>query len=123
MNTTITILCVDDEPINLMIFERNFKKRFSVFTAESGFDGLKLLQAHPETNIVITDMKMPGMDGLEFVERAKSEFPNIIFFILTGFEITDDIRDALNAQKINRYFRKPYSVKEIDEAITQLLNR
>jgi YesN/AraC family two-component response regulator len=85
MNQLRTLLYVDDEPLNLMLFEINFKKKFIVKTAMSGESGLVILNREPAIQVVITDMKMPGMNGIEFIIKAKEHFPEIVFFILTGY--------------------------------------
>ncbi len=117
MNEKTPLLYVDDEPINLKIFELTFSNRFQVVTALSGFEGLAVLEQDPNFKVVISDMRMPKMDGLEFIAKAKEMFPNIVFFILTGYEITDEISDALNKGLINKYFRKPFDIKEIETSV------
>ncbi len=112
-NKMISVLYVDDEPINTKLFALNFKTLFNVLTADSGYTGLDMLKEHSEISVVISDMKMPGMNGIEFISQAKKEFPNIIFFILTGYEITEEIAEALNINLINKYFQKPFNLKEI----------
>jgi len=67
MNEHHTILYVDDEPINLELFEMNFQKRFNVLKALSGAEGLKILESKADISFVVSDMKMPGMSGLEFI--------------------------------------------------------
>ncbi len=113
----ISVLYVDDEPINLKLFELNFDSIFRVQTASSGQEGLQMLRKHSKFEVVISDMRMPGMDGLEFIREAKSNHPDIVYFILTGFEITDEIAEALNQRLIQKYFRKPLNFKEIEMSI------
>jgi response regulator RpfG family c-di-GMP phosphodiesterase len=119
MSDKITVLYVDDEPINLMIFNLNFKNRYNVVTALSGSEGLAKLEQHPETIILISDMRMPGMNGLEFIRKAKENYPSIVCFILTGFDITKEIAEALESNLINKYFSKPFNVKEIEKSISE----
>ena len=121
MDEKITILYVDDESVNLKLFEINFKKIFNVLTAESGAEGLEQLKVNPHTIVVISDMKMPGMNGIDFIRLAKKDFPHIRFFILTGFDITEEIADALNERLIHKYFRKPFNMKEIEDSILEFL--
>jgi two-component system response regulator (stage 0 sporulation protein F) len=121
MNLNNALLYVDDEPINLRIFALNFGKKYKIITAESGFEGLEVLQSAPEVKIVISDMRMPGMNGIEFIKLAKQEFPDIVFYILTGYEITEEIADALNEKLIHKYFRKPFNMREIDDTIEKVL--
>jgi len=121
MNNPATLLYVDDEPLNLQLFAFNFKHKFDVKTAESGNDGLEILRSHPNVSVVISDMKMPGMNGIEFIQKAKEHSPGIICFILTGFDITDEILFALREKLIQKYFRKPFSMTEIETAILEEL--
>jgi YesN/AraC family two-component response regulator len=121
MSKKISVLYVDDEPINLKLFELNFVNTFNITTASSGFEGLEILKKNPDIPVVISDMRMPKMDGLEFIAKAKKEFPNTIFYILTGYDINEQIADALNDRLINKYFRKPLNYKEIETAINELM--
>jgi two-component system, response regulator, stage 0 sporulation protein F len=123
MADLIKILYVDDEPINLMLFERIFGKKYNIMTAESGLSGMKILSENLDIRIVISDMRMPLMDGLEFTKKAKENFPGIIFFILTGFGITEPIMEALDINLIDRYFQKPYQMEEINNAIKTAIER
>ncbi len=116
-----SILYVDDEPINLLIFRKNFEKSYNIITAESGFQGLERLKNNPAIRTVISDMKMPGMTGVEFIRIAKKEHPEIVFFILTGFDITKEISEALTDKVIHQYFRKPINIKEIESAINSVI--
>jgi CheY-like chemotaxis protein len=115
------VLYVDDEAINVMLFKANFKKTFAVITGLSGFEGLDLLAQHPDVRVVISDMKMPGMNGIEFIRKAKAEYPHLVFFILTGFDITPEIEKALATGLIAEYYSKPFNVRELEAAILGVL--
>ena len=81
----IAILYVDDEDMNLFLFKSNFGKKYPVFTANSGPEGLKVLEENDDKIIVvISDMSMPGMNGVEFIMKAQQKYPLIGYFILTG---------------------------------------
>lgn len=122
MNNAIRILYVDDEPINLMLFQNMFESNYQVLISESGVEGLKVLEEEKNIQIVISDMKMANMSGLEFIRIAKEKNPHVHFYILSGFEITDEIKDALSQKLIYRYFQKPFNMKEIDTAIKEKLD-
>ncbi len=121
MKGKVNILYVDDEQLNLQLFAIVFKKKYNVTIAESGSEGLTKLEQDKTISVVISDMRMPGMNGIEFISKAKMKFTNLFYFILTGFEITNEISDALNQKMINKYFKKPLNSKEIEKTITETL--
>jgi response regulator RpfG family c-di-GMP phosphodiesterase len=120
MNKRVKLLFVDDEPINLMLFETCFGDSYSVITATSGDEGLTVLANQTGISIVFTDMKMPGMNGVEFAQKAKAMYPEISFFILTGYGLTDPIKEAIDAKIIVDCLFKPFDIEEVERAITNL---
>ena len=116
-----TILYVDDDLLNLEIFAYKMNQKYNVITAMSGLQGLTALNTNSEIKIVISDMKMPGMNGIEFIKNAKKKFPNIICYILTGYAITEEIASALNEKIIEKYFNKPYNMKDLEFVIDAAL--
>jgi len=121
MNKRIKILYVDDEDVNLELFEIVFSEKFDVVTAVNGEKGLEKLCADGQIKVVISDMKMPGMNGVEFIRLAKEKCNEKLYFILTGYDISPEIRDALNSGLIIQYFSKPFNMKEIENAIFSVL--
>ncbi|WP_462280947.1 response regulator [Salinivirga cyanobacteriivorans] len=117
MDNQKRILYVDDEQINLVLFQSMFNKYYGVTIAESGIQALNLLESMNTPDVVISDMRMPGMNGLEFIAAACEKYPMIDFYILTGYEITDEIQEALNQGVIKHYFQKPFKMKELSAAI------
>jgi len=122
MNQSVTLLYVDDEPLNVMLFERVFRRYFNIITANSGFTALDKLSAHPQISVVISDMKMPGMNGIEFIKCANEQFPRCTYFILTGYDITPEIAEAIDKKMIIKCFRKPFDEKEIINSVNQSLS-
>jgi len=120
MNAGKSLLYVDDEPMNLMLFELNFGNNYRIYTAESGISGLEILEANPEISVVFSDMRMPGMSGIEFVREAKKNYPAVKFLILTGFGITDEIQNALQSGLIAKYISKPFNMKDILDSIKDI---
>lgn len=122
MDTNIAVLYVDDEPINVMLFKANFKNKFNLFTANSGKEGLQILQDNSNIQVVVSDMKMPELNGIEFIRLAAAKHKSVSYFILTGFDITPAIAEALDEGLIHKYFRKPFNIKEIEGAILNVIN-
>lgn len=119
MENKLKILCVDDEPINLLVMELSLKHKYEVLKAETGFDGIQTIDANPDIKVIITDMKMPGIDGVEFVRIIKRDYPEIGVIIVTGFDMNSEIEDAINENIIFKYFRKPYDLNEFEKSLAE----
>lgn len=117
MSKSITILYVDDEPVNLELFTIHFEQKYKIETARSGIEGLEKLKSSKSIGVVISDLTMPVMHGLEFIQLAKKEHPHIIYIILTGCDLTSEIIDALNIGLINNCLYKPFDLIAIDKTI------
>jgi len=126
MTKRITILYVDDEDINLFLFEKSFTGLYNVITANSGEQGLKKLADYSnDIIVVITDMRMPVMDGLTFIRKAKETFNNIAYYVLTAFNYNEEIDKAIEERLINKFFTKPFDIElikaEVDRVASKLL--
>jgi two-component system, response regulator, stage 0 sporulation protein F len=106
-----------------MLFEVNFSRNYDIITALSGIEALEKLRKIPGISVVISDMRMPGMNGIEFISLARKEFPAVYYFILTGYDITPEIANALNNQLILKYFRKPFNAKDIEKSIELVIKQ
>jgi two-component system, response regulator, stage 0 sporulation protein F len=115
------ILYVDDEEINLVIFRIPLQSRYTVLTALDGHKGLEILASHPGIKMAFSDMRMPMMNGIEFIKKAKENFPDMPFYILTGFEIIPEIQQALDNGLIRKYYRKPFKLEEIEAEIEAVI--
>ena len=93
MNKNPKVLYVDDEQINLMMFEISFAEKFDLVTASNGMEGLKILENGPTINVVVSDLKMPGLDGIEFIKKAKERFPRKKYFFIN--RVRDDNRYSI----------------------------
>ena len=118
METKKKILYVDDEFVNLRIFEINLNKKYEVLTAETGMTGLEILAKNPDIIAVVSDMRMPVMDGLAFIKTAKELYPDKVYYLLTGFELQGDIEEAIQSKLIQEYFKKPVDMMAIHTAIS-----
>ena len=111
------ILYIDDEDVNLRIFNINLSGKYDVITSNSGRDGLKLLSESEDVNIVVTDVRMPYMSGIEFIERATKIRPGITFFILSGHNMSEEIESLIELGIVKKHFRKPFNLREIGTEI------
>ncbi|GBF41239.1 putative two-component response regulator [Leptospira ellinghausenii] len=107
------LLYIDDEVINLYLFREMFRKDFEVLIAGSGEEAWEVFLETKEIKYVISDMRMPGMSGLEFIKRAKLERPNVIFCLLTGYDLTKEMLRAIEEKQVACYFSKPLDPAEI----------
>ncbi|MFD2144744.1 response regulator [Mucilaginibacter antarcticus] len=114
----ITILYVDDEENNLFSFKAAFRIKYQVYTAISGDEALKIL-AEKAVHIIVTDQRMPGMTGVEFLEKVILAFPDPIRLLLTGYADMAAVVDAINKGKIFHYLTKPWNEEELDITINR----
>ncbi len=111
------VLFVDDEDINLFIMQKRFENNYDVITANSPMKGLDILENESDIRIVVTDLRMPEMDGLEFVEKAKALYPSTSFFLLTGYEYNEEIDNSVKSGRVSKVFGKPFDFDEMNEVI------
>jgi signal transduction histidine kinase len=104
---TAHVLFVDDEEPNLVVFEAVCGDDFPVLTASSAADGLALMKEH-EIGVVLTDQRMPGMTGIELLEKVETEYPDTIRLLITAYSDLQAAEDAINRGHVRRYMRKPW---------------
>lgn len=110
--TMHTILVVDDEPNYLVVLSELLKDEgFEVFTASDGSEGLKVVE-EVDLDVIITDMQMPGMNGLEFLREVKGRFIDLPVVMITAFAEVDKAVEAMRGGAYN-YLAKPFSNDEL----------
>lgn len=118
-----TLLLVDDEPNVLAALRRLFRGQpLRVVSAESGAQGLSILRSE-HVDVVISDMRMPEMNGAEFLEAVRAEWPQTVRLLLTGHADIQSILDAINRGEIYRYITKPWDDNDIVLTVRQALER
>jgi CheY-like chemotaxis protein len=111
------MLVVDDEPDNLDLLYRTFRRDFSVLRAESGLAALEMLAAEGEVAVIISDQRMPEMKGTEFLSRTVPQFPDTMRIILTGFTDVEDLVEAINSGQVYKYITKPWDPNELKTVV------
>ena len=111
------MLVVDDEPDNLDLLYRTFRRDFSVLKADSGVRALELLAQEGEVAVIISDQRMPEMKGTEFLSKTLPQFPNTVRIILTGFTDIEDLVDAINSGQVYKYITKPWDPNELKAVV------
>jgi response regulator RpfG family c-di-GMP phosphodiesterase len=118
-----TILCVDDEPNILSSLRRLFRARgYQILVAQSGQEGLEILK-NEAVDLVISDMRMPEMDGTQFLELVRQQHPDCIRILLTGYSEVHSIIAAINRGEIHRYISKPWDENDILLVVKQAMER
>ena len=114
------ILYVDDEEVNLRIFQRAFKRYYEVFTATGGAEGIKIL-AENHIDLLMTDQRMPGMSGTELLMEVVPKYPNIARMIMTGFSDEEEIIKADQEVGLERFLVKPWNQEELKKEFEKAL--
>lgn len=115
----ITVMIVDDEADLLQSLSRAFTRRaFRVLTAESGSRALEILE-NVLVDIMILDVKMPGMDGLEVLRRVKQKHPSIQVILLSGHPSVDTALEGIN-MGASEYMKKPAEIDELADTMRRL---
>lgn len=115
----LRMMVVDDEPDNLDLLYRTFRREFQVFKAESGLAALQVLEKEGEMAIIISDQRMPGMNGTEFLSKTVDRFPDTIRIVLTGYTDVEDLVEAINSGKVFKYITKPWQPDELKAVVQQ----
>lgn len=116
------VLYIDDDHLNLRVFEANFRTRYRVVCCRSGADALREITARPsEIGVILTDQRMPEMTGVELLERAREVVPDALRMILTAYSDIQAVMDAVNRGQVSRYFVKPWDKDELVTALDDSL--
>jgi len=116
------VLYCDDDALNLRVFDANFGQRFRIFRCSSPNEALALLeQRRGEIGVVVSDQRMPGMSGVELLERARTLAPDAKRMLVTAYADLQAVVDAVNRGQVTRYFVKPWDRAEMLAALEDAL--
>lgn len=124
MTTALRILCVDDEEYVLRSLKRLLlDEPYELFVATSGAEGLAMLRATSPLQVIVSDYRMPGMNGVEFLREVRASWPNTVRIVLSGYADTAAIVAAINEGQIYRFIAKPWNDEELKLAIANAFER
>ncbi|MEW6601832.1 MAG: response regulator, partial [Nitrospirota bacterium] len=122
MNEDVRILCVDDEKSVLKSLERLFLDTdYEILTATSGEEGLDLLRNTGHLQLVVSDFRMPKMNGVDFLKEVYKIRPDTVRIVLSGYADTAAIVEAINEGKIYKFIPKPWNDDELKITISHAL--
>ncbi|MGA2936020.1 MAG: HD domain-containing phosphohydrolase [Syntrophobacteraceae bacterium] len=114
----VKILFVDDDPNILAAFHRQLRKYFPVHTAMGGEEGLRAVVEQDPFAVIVSDLRMPGMDGIQFLSRVREIAPDSVRIMLTGNADLSTAIDAVNEGNIFRFLTKPCEQKTLIKALS-----
>lgn len=112
MDKKYSILAVDDELDNLQLLKRTLRRNYHITTACCGEEAIEILKEN-SFDLIISDHKMPGMDGTELLKYIYENYPETIRLLITAYTDVPILIDAINTGKIYRYIKKPWSPEEV----------
>ncbi len=115
----LKLMVVDDEPDNLDLLYRTFRREFRVFKADGAISALEVLDKEGEMAIIISDQRMPLMNGVEFLSKTVDRFPETIRILLTGYTDVEDLVGAINEGKVFKFITKPWNPEQLKETVNQ----
>lgn len=110
------VLYVDDERANRIVFEQSLKSEFTIKSVESAKAALDVL-AQEEVAVLVTDIRMPEVDGLDLLRIVKEKYPNTLRMVITAFSDVDPILRAINEGLVARYIVKPWERTELIQCL------
>ena len=109
-----TILAIDDEENNLLLLQRTLRGDYTILLASSGQEALDIIKEHgEEISLIVSDQKMPFMEGTDFFKKISVSYPNIIKILLTGHSNIDILVDAINECNLFQYILKPFEPEQL----------
>lgn len=115
-----SILFLDDDIDNLNLLKSIFSKSYEVYTALSIEEAFSVLENN-SISLVITDYKLPHLNGVEFLKDVYEKYPETMRILITNYTDSAVLIDAINAGKINQFVKKPYNPEELHQIIEALM--
>ncbi len=121
MPIKLKLMLVDDEPDNLDLLYRTFRREFQVFKADSPLNALRILEQEGEMAVIISDQSMPEMTGIGLFRKIIDNFPDTIRILLTGYseEALDGPEETINDADVFKCITKPFDTKQLKDIVLQ----
>ena len=120
---TRRLLFVDDDPGVLSAIERRLRAGYDLETAASGHEGLRILAERGPFAVVVADMRMPGMDGVQFLSQVRETAPDTVRLMMTAFADVDTAMQAVNRGEVFRFLAKDHMAEALGPAIDAALEQ
>ncbi len=117
----LNLLFVDDEKQILIPLKAMFKKQYTVFTAISGPNALEIINSH-SIQIIVSDQRMPEMQGVELLKQVKEISPQTVRILLTGYADLNAVVESVNTGEIFRFIEKPWNNERLKNTIAAAAN-
>lgn len=120
----LAVLFVDDDPALLRALLRGLRSEtaFDMFTASNAQEALSVLRKQ-SVDVIVSDIDMPGMSGLELLSTVRREYPEVVRMMITGEATTERALAAINEGEVSRFFVKPFTVKAMHDTLLSFRDR
>ncbi|OGR38532.1 MAG: hypothetical protein A2051_02980 [Desulfovibrionales bacterium GWA2_65_9] len=117
------VLFVDDDANLLDSMRRQFVGEYEVHSAQNAAEALEILAPGPPFTVLVSDLRMPGMDGIQFLAQAAELYPDTVRILLTGFADLNNAVEAVNQGFIFRFLSKPCPPEALDKALAEAVRQ
>jgi diguanylate cyclase (GGDEF)-like protein len=115
------VLCVDDEPMNLELLERSLRRRFEVISVAAPDHALDVLRTRADVAVVVSDFRMPEINGAELLAAAARLRPETRRVLVTGYADAENLIASINAGQVHYVLRKPWKHQELHQLLEQMV--
>lgn len=116
-----SVLIVDDEKIICTGLERLFEDKYITYKAHNGWEAIDILSKNRDIDVMLCDIKMPGIDGSELIEKVRADNKDIFIIVISAASSPSKICDAMK-KGANNFMRKPLDINILETSIKQAVN-
>ena len=117
-----SVLIVDDESVICSGLSRLLKHDYITYTAYNGIEALDILKKNENIDVILCDIKMPGMNGIELIEKIRTENKDLYILVITAAASPITVCDAIK-KGANYYIRKPFDIKHLETTLQKAVSR